>query len=355
MVALWKRMVAASWYFITMYILAQWLRGTLGEYYSVNVNLIWWFFGLLAIKYVHAVLAPTTFAQTIGLISRSDSTTRTTTTMTTSTTNAGVTTTDPAISTLSSFYRTVLFCYLPATIIFDQPPSDSNSRWRAIGYFFRGIVQLVVMGTVARWIIDWKLDERLPRSMRFVIAFYQIALSQGGIADVVMSSVTRGMLGQTVAIIEPSNVPVLTTSPRYFWHRWSSSAGYHLRKSIYEPLGGRSNQWPATIATFGTNCVLHVTWWGYVSEGKLAWNYIPLLLIGPLVALTLDKFVLVPLFKNTSKSSSWSSSVSNNALYHGASLVVLQVMASVLSPCFLDAHGFPDNLHDLALVQTGRL
>ena len=63
---LWKRVTAAVWYGATMYGLADALRTALGEYYSFNVNLLWWVYALISVKYVHAVLSPN-FATELGL------------------------------------------------------------------------------------------------------------------------------------------------------------------------------------------------------------------------------------------------------------------------------------------------
>ena len=306
------RLAAALWYGATMYYLAHALREALGEYYSFNVNLIWWVYALISVKYVHAVLSPT-FGAELGL---------------------------------TSWSRIALFCYLPATVIFDSKPSSTQQQpgHSALFYLARGLVQLVVMGQVAQTVLAYRLDEQLPLWAHSLVAYYQIMLSQGGFADVAFSAPTRMIVGPRVRIEEPSDAPALATVPRYFWARWSKCAGYHLRTAIYERWGGRRNQWTATAATFGLNCVLHITWWGYVSAGKLAWNYIPLLFTIPLTNLWLDKYLLVPYVKHYSV-----------ALYHTIGWLVLQAMVVYAMPHFLDAQGLPKTLHELCLLQSGRL
>ena len=326
---LWLRGMAALWYGATMYVLADALRTALGEYYSFNVNLIWWIYALTSVKYVHAVLSPT-FGNDLGL---------------------------------TTWQRIVLFCYLPATVVFPKDGSGDNKtttmdasstpvnhqqpppQRSALFYVGRGLAQLVVMGQVAQFVLDHGWDKQLPTWSHSVLAYNLIMLSQGGFADVAFSATTRAVVGPHVHVVEPSDVPVLATIPRYFWARWSKSAGYHLRRSIYDPLGGRAHrQWVSTFCTFGFNCLLHVLWWGYVSAGKLALNYIPLLVTIPMASLALDKFVMVPYVKRYSL-----------LLYHVVGWLTLQGIAVYGMPYFMDAQGLPTNLHDLCMVQTGQM
>ena len=369
--ALWRRVAALTWYFWTMYILADSLRTALGMYYSFNVNLIWWIFALLSVKYVHAVLSPQ-FASQLGL---------------------------------TNFGRIVLFCYCPATIVFEggvpehhqprhatgtTPPHKKtvpvvNYYWKILYYTCRGVIQAVLMGTIAQAILDYRWYDRFPGWMQNIVAFYQIQLSQGMVSDIAMTAPTWAVVGSLLPqqpqqsgssfyVVEPSNLPVASTVPRYFWHRWSKSPGFHLRWAIYEPLGGRPTnstrssaiwlQWRNTMATFGLNCLLHVAWWGQVSAGTWAWEYMWVLLVAPALGLALDKHVLIPLFQRSNNDKQQPDDdtrrmdtvgrFQRRLLYHGTSLVALQAMAAWFMPYFLKAQGMPESLQDLALLQTGR-
>ena len=115
------------------------------------------------------------------------------------------------------------------------------------------------------------------------------------------------------------------------------------------------------MATFGLNCLLHVAWWGHVSAGTWAWEYMWVLLVAPALGLALDKHVLIPLFQLSKKDEQddtrpmqtvgWSQ---RRLLYHGTSVVALQATAAWFMPYFLKAQGMPESLQDLALLQTGR-
>ena len=66
---LWLRITATLRYGVTMYWLADALREALGVYYSSNVNIIWWIYALISVKYLHATLSPTFGSDLGGLTS----------------------------------------------------------------------------------------------------------------------------------------------------------------------------------------------------------------------------------------------------------------------------------------------
>ena len=132
-----------------------------------------------------------------------------------------------------------------------------------------------------------------------------------------------------IRIIPIFNRPYLTRSPRGLWHRWSITAGYHLRKAFYEPLlvinknnnNNIHNNWitttgVATAAPFLVNCILHITWWSLVVKGEMDFIYIQLLFVYPLLSFGIQDVVIRRLFQVVEKRSSSSSSTSNKRDNH---------------------------------------
>ena len=350
------RIITFVWFCSTMCYLAIALRSVLGPYYSFNVNLAWWLFALIFAKHVHALLDPQSLIETVGLCcppandhhkknEGNDKSTTTTTTLTKS----------PPTAKDVSWVRLFVFCYCPATVLFENstiPPSPSTTKRSVIFYVIRGFIQMAVMSQVAQAILTYHLYDKLPLFIQNWMAFYQICLSQGGFSDLFMAAPTQYMLQQSsfspnVRVIEPSDAPALSTHPRYFWNRWSKSVGtIHFRHSLYERNGGYAHQYWATAVTFGCNTLFHVFFWGPCSteEGRFAWNYVYVLSLAPAVGLLMDHHVWKPLRTRYGK-----------AVYVVGNWVTLQVLAALLFNLFLDAQGMPTNLKDLALLQTGRL
>jgi hypothetical protein len=308
-----RRIAATAWFGLTFYLVTDNFKHAIGDYFHVNMMLAWWPFGILASKYIHALFDPN--FQTVFH--------------------------------LSTFTRVALFCYCGPTLIFKRDKHRallrSGARTKGLGLFLRGVLQIGILHVVASTVLKCNAQEHLPWWMCNILLFYQVALSQGGAADCLFNAPTVFWVGADADVLYMADLPVLTTSPRILWHRWSISTGFHFRRAVYEPLGGRNNQFVATFCTFAVNCILHVFWWGPIVIDKFAWGFAWVLIIGPMVALFVDKYVLQAAFPKGS------------SLYKASSWLLLQVLVALLVEQFFVAQGLPLTLTNFSLLNTGRL
>jgi len=245
----------------------------------------------------------------------------------------------------SSFPRLAAFTLLPPTVMFDgagdisaaegQRPTNNtmlpwmtNNRVYGVYLVLRGMLQIGIMVALSKLVL---LYEDTARSLPYWIqvigsAYLCVIIPGGGINDIIQNGPTRilvgGSNGINVVIIDTSDAPLLTTSPRDFWHRWSKSAGYHLRKAFYEPLGGGQNPVVATAAAFGVNVALHVFWLGPATTGRLGWGYVWMLDVAPVAAVVIERRLLRAAFREES----WQHRVANFAVF--------QILIVLVYPCF---------------------
>jgi len=353
----------------SMAYLAVELKHRLGIYYKFQVNLIWWLYGLQFSKHVHALVAPESLINTVGLRNENNANDKDNK--------------DKRRVAALSWSRLCVLCYCPPTVIFQRPEVTQNSSpprqvfpyKSATHYSLRGVAQMATMLQIAYGVLHFQLYNYLPLPMQSLLCFYMVCLSQGGFADLFMNAPTRLWIDNNhpttntdkLALVEPSDAPICTTHARYFWARWSKNVGtLHFRCALYQTLGGGyKHQYRATALTFGVNCVLHIFFWGPLStrETKWAWTYLHVLVLAPAVALLLDKQVFQPLLltrkvkegKDDDDKKQISATSVNIFLYRACNWITLQVLAAILFPSFLDAQGMPTNLQELALLQTGQL
>ena len=95
-----RRFAATAWFSVTLFLVATHFRRTVGIYWSANMIMLYWPFGLLMFKYVHALMDPN-FHE---------------------------------VFQLTTFPRIALFCYCAPTIIFrsDNKDGGNDNRNRPI-------------------------------------------------------------------------------------------------------------------------------------------------------------------------------------------------------------------------------
>jgi hypothetical protein len=261
------------------------------------------------------------------------------------------------------------------------------------------LMDLAIMVTLCWSILFLKLDILLPDCLQRVIRVYIMGFSTC-ILKLVLEVPCQFFLLRTsdprrrendnnnddpqvtrMRIIPIYNRPYLTLSPRGLWHRWSVTAGYHLRKAFYEPLllvgrGDNINKdknnhnWAtttglATAAPFLVNCILHITWWSIVVKGEMDYIYINLLFVYPLVSFWIQDVVIRRLFlvlegsSSSSSSSSSSNSSSNNqgktksTWHHLANLALLWFGFYSVGESMSTAHAFPTSLTAVCRANIG--
>ena len=345
---LWRRLVATAWFLATCHWLVVRFRRALGEqHYHLNMMLGFYPLALLVMKYAHALLDPELAAK-FRLMSN---------------------------STIRSWIRVALFCYVTPTLVFHEDDSSKqkkeessttpatttassssmqtgststtkgSSLLKGLGVLARGLIQLALNFGISSLVLHYDAEAHLPWWLCHIVMFYQVALSMGGATDVLFNWWAVALWDHVVErVILNSNVPALTASPRTLWGRWSTNTGHHFRLAVYDPMGGRNNRLVATFCTFGVNCLLHVFWWGPLTIGRFAYEYAYVLLVGPLLALVIDTNLLQVVFRNKE---SWP--------YKVSSWLLLQILVALLVPKFFVAQGLPSTLTNLSLLNTGKL
>jgi hypothetical protein len=260
------------------------------------------------------------------------------------------------------------------------------------------LMDLVITVTLCWSVLFLKLDILLPDFLQQVIRVYIMGLSTC-IFKLVLEVPSRFFLlrvtstststsnprhATRIRIIPIFDRPYLTLSPRELWHRWSVTAGYHLRKGFYEPLllvgrgheqsnkdkNNRHYYWVATTglataAPFLVNCILHITWWSIVVKGEMEYIYIHLLFVYPLVSFWIQDAVIRRLFLALEGSSSSSSSSSGNrhidkkaktksTWHHLANLAILWVGFYSIGEAMSTAHGLNTSLGDVCRANLGQ-
>jgi hypothetical protein len=248
------------------------------------------------------------------------------------------------------------------------------------------LMDIVITFSLCWSILFLKLDILLPDCIQRVIRVYIMGFSTS-ILKLVLELPCRFLLLRTqvtrIRIIPIFNRPYLTLSPRNLWHRWSVTAGYHLRMGFYEPLLliGRDdnsnkyknkNSWAtityiglATAAPFLVNCIFHITWWSIVVKGEMDYIYINLLFVYPLVSFWIQEVVIRRLFlvlegSSSSISSNSDSDKSDNrqaqtksTWHHLANLALLWVGFYMIGESMSKAHALPFSLTAVCRANIG--
>jgi len=201
---------------------------------------------------------------------------------------------------LTSFSRAAIYILAPPTVIFTDAPVEGpkgNTRIKGLWTILEGVIQLILAVTIVTLVLELRLDQSLPEWTQRVVTMYCRALCMG-MNNILYDGPTRVLLGNRVMVFDSSNWPVLSTSQRKLWRRWSLGAGYLFRTGFYEPLGGRNNAFWATTVPFVVNCFIHVFVWGYWMQFRPVYEYVHLQITLPLSCmLLLEEFLLERCFK----------------------------------------------------------
>ena len=311
--------------------LGVFLAGTLSLGKSIfyesggNVNpdaaLFWVPFAMQITRYVHALsVGGTKFANTFGL---------------------------------TSFSRVAAFMLsVPTIIFFDSNAvvagAKANSRAKGLWILGRGLLHLIVFISANSAVVE--LDElgyieSLPWWLERIFATLLFTCATA-LQDLLFNAPTRLLVGNGAMVIDICDNPLFISSPRDIWRRWTVSAGYHFRKGFYEPLGGNSNVFVATMVPFVVNAVVHVFWWSVATTGRLEWGFVYPLLVMPLATLLIDELVIGPKGLLGWKRSSWKYRLVGYA----------QLLAIIISMCplLLQILNLPQSLRSMALKNLGQ-
>lgn len=238
---------------------------------------------------------------------------------------------------LTSLKRTQLFMWSAPTIqflpdakkkdiaatdddstLFLHHSASSNLSWAHLKAEFRtALWDVVGMEVICAAVLLFHWGETLPLFLQALIRVYIMGFSTSVLKLLLECPSYYYILRQThatdaemIRIFPIYNRPHFTQSPRELWHRWSVTAGYHLRLAYYEPVMQRfrcqyepldaqkekstpasttmSQRLVATAAPFAANCLLHITWWSIVVKGELEFIYWKLLFVYPLLSFAIQ-------------------------------------------------------------------
>ena len=227
----------------------------------------------------------------------------------------------------------------PIFHIKDTPVVGDNGNagriiWRRL---LSGAFSMTTMYSIFYVVITCRIDEYIPTWMERTLYMICLCFCEDGgtIFFEIPYRICMALLGINNVIVSPNlYLPILSTSPRNFWRRWSLVNAFSLQKGIYLPLRRRGYSRPlATLMTFATNSAVHMLTLGYFLQGiwhAKAWFYI--LIVFPMTSLWLqDRFA-------TAKQS-WVLSIINYLLLILPMLQLQPLLAQVilLPP---DLHGF---------------
>lgn len=173
------------------------------------------------------------------------------------------------------------------------------------------LLDILGMEVICAIVVLLELSDRLPMLVQAWIRVYIMGFSTGVLKLLVECSAYYWVLLHTnekddeIRIFPIYNRPHLTQSPRELWHRWSVTAGYHLRLAYYEPWMQTFRQQSTTSSTivkmvqrliitaapFAVNCLLHISWWSIVVKGEPDFVYWILLFVYPLVGFGIQDVV----------------------------------------------------------------
>lgn len=292
---------------------------------DADMSVLWTLFALQCVKYVHAVaVGGEELAQQFGL---------------------------------TSFSRVALFTLsVPTLVFFDAPVTGSkgNSMQLVLRELVIGVLGVAAMVGLCQATLYFQLDTFLPNSVQLIIYMYITALSCE-VGTLLYEIPVRLLLlalrnNNQVMVIPIIDNPILSSSPRDLWRRWTCCAGYHFRKGFYEPLlrkYDKNNRLMATTVPFVVNCLVHIFCWGYWIQGNYyqVQEWVVLLVIFPLTTIWIQDNVLGPrgFF---GLGSSWASQVFNYLLMLGSAILIF--------PVFLQVQLLPTTLRELALKNTGQ-
>jgi hypothetical protein len=248
---------------------------------------------------------------------------------------------------LSDFSRVSIFMLCAPTVQFIKKgskthPDKHKSSHLVINGIYIALVDILLLVAVCGLVLFLQLDILLPEFLQRVVRVYIMGISTSILRVVFECPVLYWLRDDSrVARILPIyDRPYLTASPRDLWHRWSVTAGYHLRKGLYEPFGGSKNRIVATAAAFFVNCILHIYWWSMAIKGQIDYIYWNLLFMYPLAS-----FLLQDLFNRIFGSTTSTTEKRGKSMCHnGANLMLLWVGFYAIGEAMSDAHGLNSSL-----------
>jgi hypothetical protein len=305
---------------------------------------------------------------------------------------------------LTSWKRTQLFMWSAPTIQFlpakKEIVTESNlfvhhsasselswSHWKS--EFRLALWDVVGMEVLCATVLLFDLGEILPLFLQSLIRVYIMGFSTAVLKLLlecpsyyyILRCTRQEDVATEIRIFPIYNRPHLTQSPRELWHRWSVTAGYHLRLAYYEPamqrfrrqrqLGATTKSTTttttattmmerlvATAVPFAANCLLHITWWSIVIKCELDFIYWKLLFVYPCVSFMIQDIVVRLMTKQPSNSSTTntmtseansSSKQSVPSWQHSVLNILLMWIGFILigEPMSL-AHGLHSKLTDVA-------
>lgn len=244
---------------------------------------------------------------------------------------------------LSSFWRVIAFTLLPATVVFTGAMKGElpNTRRRGLEILGRGVVQQVALVIIALGITKKDILQYLPAKAHVALYLIMILLASGAAADIVFNAPTRLIVGSSAVVIDTSEVPFQMKSVANFWQRHSKSVSFHLKRSVYNPLGGKQKMVVASIATFLVSAFIHVYWWSMMITGRIGYEYFTLLLV-PGVFIVVESKLLQLLGLSPSE-----------GIVRWTRFLAARILGSALLPLFLSAAGLPEKPYGYAKMVLG--
>lgn len=188
-----------------------------------------------------------------------------------------------------------------------------------------------------------KLDVFLPDFLQRLIRIYIMGFSTSILKFVLECPVKYCLRNdpRVARIVPIYDRPYLSTPPRDLWHRWSVTAGYHLRKAFYEPAQGfQNNKIVAAALPFGVNCLLHMYWWSMAIKGDVDFSYCNLLFLYPLISFFVQDLIYCVTKKRP-------------ILRMGGNLMVLWVGFYAIGEEMASAHGLKSSLTGVCRSNLG--
>ena len=211
--------------------------------------------------------------------------------------------------------RLCIFMWSPATVFFhptiQKEPDKIKSRAVHEPWFHVLRVSLIDLGCMVLLcaaVLQFRLydEQRMPYAGQLLLRILIMGTSVA-FFRLLLEVPVRYALRHNASvrrILPLYNRPLLATCPRDFWHRWSTSVGYHLRGAFYDSLDKTNNfskkHRPPSLFLlllrasfpFVVNALFHIYWWSFAIRGHAEYAYIYLLGVYPLVSFLVQDVIM---------------------------------------------------------------